>query len=80
MSQAFDNIVSVLSNIDATMDKEITREQYEAWQKQWLLDAIAGKRYGQSFCEYFGISRATPLYFFRNGETSEKWIKHYYNG
>jgi hypothetical protein len=81
MSQAFDTITNYLSNVkDMYGVDTITPEQYEAWQKQWILDALAGKRYGQSFCEYFNIPRGTPLYYFKSVDTAERWIKNYYDG
>ena len=56
----------------------ITQEQYEEFQYYWILDALKGWRYGQAFCERFGISNASPLYHFKGREIAERWIRDNY--
>ena len=56
----------------------ITQAQYEQFQYYWIIDALKGWRYGQAFCERFGISNASPLYHFRGQEISERWIRDNY--
>jgi hypothetical protein len=34
----------------------ITEQQYADWQQQFTVDALRGQRYGQSFCNRFGIT------------------------
>jgi hypothetical protein len=34
----------------------VTVEQYEDWKRQFTVDALLGQRYGQSFCNRFGIT------------------------
>ena len=34
----------------------ISQEDFEIWQKDVIWDALHGIRYGQSFCNRFGIS------------------------
>ena len=57
---------------------KITTQQYLEWQKQWVFDALKDYRLGQSFCEYFGISNASPLYYFRDNNFSNMWIHDNY--
>lgn len=57
---------------------KVKTEQYEEWRRQWMFDALAGMRYGESFCKYFGISNASPLYFFRDNKVAEHWISDNY--
>ncbi len=57
---------------------KITSEQYLEWKKQWVFDALKDYRLGQSFCEYFGISNASPLYYFRDNNFSNVWIHDNY--
>lgn len=71
----FQHVVDCLSSLYNQDKAKITREEYAEWQKKWLFDCIAGKRLGQSFCEYFGIGNATPLYHFKVNSTSERWIR-----
>lgn len=74
----FQHIVDCLSTINDTSAAKVTKGEYAEWQKKWLFDCIAGKRLGQSFCDYFGIGNATPLYYFKGNSTSERWIRENY--
>lgn len=56
----------------------ITPEQYEEFKYYYILDVLKGWRYGQSFCERFGISNASPLYHFKSQELCERWIQDNY--
>jgi hypothetical protein len=35
---------------------KVTEEQYADWKRQFTADALLGLRYGQSFCNRFGIT------------------------
>jgi hypothetical protein len=35
---------------------KVTAEQYTDWKQQFTVDALRGQRYGQSFCNRFGIT------------------------
>ena len=37
----------------------ITREEYEAFCKEYIFDKLKGKRFGRAFCERFGITDRT---------------------
>ena len=39
-----------------TARPSITLQQYADWQQQFTVDALRGQRYGQSFCNRFGIT------------------------
>ena len=81
-SRAFESAVHELADLTdgnvRSLYGTITPEQYSDFKKQWLFDAISGKRYGQAFCDYFGISNATPLYHFRDTAICERWIEDNY--
>jgi hypothetical protein len=34
----------------------ITQEDYEQWRRDYIWEALHGIRYGQSFCNHFGIT------------------------
>ena len=40
----------------------ISREDYELWKKDYIWEALHGQRYGQSFCNRFGI-KDNHLYY-----------------
>lgn len=73
---SFDHLVSHVVGLPPK--PTITQDNYSAWKKQWMFDAIGGQRLGQSFCTYFGISNATPLYHFKDNNLSERWIRDNY--
>lgn len=56
----------------------ITLEQYEEFERHWVLYILQEKRYGQAFCEHFGLNIHTPLYHFNDEEISRRWIKDNY--
>jgi hypothetical protein len=56
----------------------ITPEQFAEFERYLVIDILKGLRYGQAFCERFGISNASPLYHFRGREISERWIRENY--
>lgn len=61
--------------------REISTETLEEFGKQWIIDALKGWRYGQSFSEFFGITNASPLYWFNDAGICQRWIKtNYFNG
>jgi hypothetical protein len=56
----------------------ITREQYEEFKHQYIFDVLKDLRYGQAFCNYFNIQNGTPLFYFRDMATCERWIEDNY--
>jgi hypothetical protein len=56
----------------------ITQEQYDQFEYHYVFDALKGLRFGQAFCERFGVSNASPLYHFHGREVSERWIRDNY--
>ena len=46
----------------------ISHDNYEQWRKQYTWDALMNLRYGQSFCNHFGI-QDNRLYYERD------WVK-----
>ena len=56
----------------------VTVEQYERFKEHYVFDALRDLRYGQSFCNYFNIPNGTPLFYFRDHITCEKWITDNY--
>lgn len=37
-------------------DVKVTLPAYHKWQKEFSFDALRGKKYGESFCNYFGVT------------------------
>ena len=58
----------------------ITQEEYTAWKREAVMDMLQGLRYGQSFCNRFGITD-NLLYFSVTQSTDDEYIrKHYLAG
>jgi hypothetical protein len=51
---AFEQIVD-FANADSEPKNLISPEDFDIWQKDVIWDALHGIRYGQSFCNRFGI-------------------------
>ena len=56
----------------------ISLEDYELWQKDVIWDALHGLRYGQSFCNRFGISDNLLYYTTWPPEQLDEYIKRTY--
>ena len=56
----------------------ITQEDFELWQKDFIWDALHGLRYGQSFCNRFGVSDNLLYYTTWPPEQLEEYIKKHY--
>ena len=54
----------------------ITQQDYLQWRRDYIWEALHGIRYGQSFCNHFGITD-NHLYYndYNNGRT--EWADDY---
>lgn len=55
---------------------KITQLEYESFQREYVMYALADKRYGQAFCERFNF-RST-LYYFKDKNIADRWIRDNY--
>ena len=75
---AWENIVNQLNNSENRMGpKHISQEQYEIWKKDAVFDGLRGLRYGQSFCNSFGITD-NILFFTLNHVEADEYIRRLY--
>ena len=58
-------------------DKKITEQQFNDWQQHASFDIMKGLRYGQSFCNYFGITD-NLLYYEFSWLNAEEYIRRAY--
>lgn len=76
---SLDRIMSHLFDNDAESKyNSITAEQYEEFQKAWIFYILKEYRYGQAFCEHFGLGTNNVLYHFRDEDISRRWINQTY--
>ena len=52
---------------------KIDPEEYEQWRKDFIWEALHGMRYGQSFCNRFGLH--DNHLFYNNGDI--EWADNY---
>jgi hypothetical protein len=77
--QVFEQLV-VLSDQTGRIIDPITAEDYEQWRKDFIWEALHGQRYGQSFCNRFGITD-NHLYYNHGGiEWADDYIRKTYLG
>ena len=75
---AWTNIVNQINNLEESSEPiKISLEQYEIWKKDALFDGLRGLRYGQSFCNSFGI-QDNILFFTMNHVEADEYIRKLY--
>jgi len=52
----FEQLVAFADRTSQINRAIITQEDYEQWRKDYIWEALHGIRYGQSFCNRFGIT------------------------
>lgn len=75
----FKDLVKELTNptAPAAPHKKITQAQFDSWQAQASFDIMKGARYGQSFCNYFGITD-NILYYEFSWLNADEYIRRAY--
>ena len=57
--------------------KTVTQEQYEQWARGFVFEGLRDQRYGQSFCNHFGI-QDNILFYSRLVEEADRYIRKMY--
>jgi hypothetical protein len=57
--------------------ERITQQQFEEWQQQVSFDLLKGARYGQSFCNHFGVTD-NILYYEFSWLNADEYIRRAY--
>ena len=74
---AFKQIVDFVDQTDQSKPL-INKEDFELWQKDVIWDALHGIRYGQSFCNRFGVSDNLLYYTTWPPEQLDEYIRNHY--
>jgi len=79
IEMTFKHLVRDLMTYSADSGVEFTpnsipRSDYEQWRKQYTWDALNDLRYGQSFCNHFGITDHR-IFFERKWQTCDTLIQ-----
>jgi hypothetical protein len=77
MTKVFEQIVA-FADQDSRPTAPITPAEYEQWRESYTFLALQGQRYGQSFCNQFGI-HDNHLYYSTGGiDWSDAYIRKTY--
>jgi hypothetical protein len=74
---AFNQMVTKVTASE-DIQPRILQEDFELWKKDVIWDALHGQRYGQSFCNRFGISDNLIYYSTWPPEQMEDYIRKHY--
>jgi hypothetical protein len=55
----------------------VIQEQYQQWARGFVFEGLRNQRYGQSFCNRFGITD-NILYYERDYQTADAYIRRHY--
>jgi len=77
MTNPFEQMVA-FADKDSRTENPISLEDFELWKKDVIWDALHGQRYGQSFCNRFGISNHLIYYSTWPPEQMEDYIRKNY--
>jgi hypothetical protein len=73
----FEQIV-VLSDQAGRIVGPVTADDYEQWRHDYIWEALHGQRYGQSFCNRFGL-HDNHLYYNTDGvDWADEYIRRTY--
>ena len=57
--------------------KTVTQEQYQQWARGFVFEGLRNQRYGESFCNYFGI-HDNILYYAGTVAEADQYIRKVY--
>ena len=60
-----------------TAKEELTEESYQRWDHGFIFDAMRDQRYGQAFCNHFGVTD-NLLFYERNIQRARDRIRQHY--
>lgn len=77
MTKVFEQIVA-FADRSGQPRSLISQEDYDLWRQDFTWEALHGQRYGQSFCNRFGI-HDNHLYYNNGGvDWADKYIRKTY--
>jgi hypothetical protein len=75
--QVFEQLVA-FADIKGQVRAPISQEDYALWKKDFIWEALHGQRYGQSFCNHFGITDNHLYYAPGDIAWCDKYIRETY--
>jgi hypothetical protein len=81
MTKVFEQMVTAMQRNDTPLRPiypRIKLEDYELWKQDFTWEALHGQRYGQSFCNRFGLHDNHLYYNTGDIEWADAYIKKTY--
>jgi len=75
--QVFEQLVA-FADISGQVHAPVAQEDYELWRRDFIWEALHGQRYGQSFCNRFGITDNHLYYTNRDIAWCDEYIRKNY--
>ena len=73
----FDQLVNELTKQYTNTTARISDSEYRGWAARFIFDGLKNQRYGQSFCNCFGI-RDNILFYSRTVSEADRYILENY--
>lgn len=70
-------IVDELMKTQNAPVSKITRKAYDQWAREFIFEGLRTQRYGQSFCNRFGITD-NILYYAESVDSADQYIQDNY--
>jgi hypothetical protein len=77
MTNPFEQMV-VFADRNGLSNATITLTEYEQWRESYTFLALKGQRYGQSFCNTFGINDNNLYYNIGGVDAADAYIRKTY--
>ena len=74
---SFSQMTQDLLGARVVTEKTISQQDYERWRREFSFQGLTGIRYGQAFCNRFGITDYI-LYYNTNVNEAEQRIQSWY--
>ena len=75
--KAFEQIAAFAGRT-SRVQEPVSRKAFEQWEQDFTFEGLKGLRYGQSFCNHFGISDNLLYYTLWPVEQIHDYILRYY--
>lgn len=70
-------VQELLDSTEPRNNDRVTQEQYQQWARGFVFEGLRDLRYGQSFCNRFGITD-NILYYEREYAVADTYIRKHY--
>jgi hypothetical protein len=77
LTSVFQSMVNNIPHQYPRVNTPVNLADYQQWCQESVFDALRGLRYGQSFCNYFGI-QDNILFYSQSVNEADKYILENY--